>query len=146
MSETNTTLSVTVPEEEAAALMPHWHAADRPAVGQIHLMDNPLLTDALRPKHINSWLEGSYFETYPDMPTNGDAKSSPPRTVEQALRHPTCPSLITPRHVRAKIRRRAGASARRQAQRDRTRRPQLPLLPAPAGLPPEQAPCRERCR
>ncbi|MDX3540367.1 phosphoketolase family protein, partial [Streptomyces sp. MB09-01] len=92
----------------------HWRAANYLAVGQIYLMDNPLLTEPLRPEHIkprllghwgtspglnlvhthlnrvikgrsldalcvwgpghggpavlaNSWLEGTYTETYPDI-------------------------------------------------------------------------------
>ncbi|MFB6810735.1 phosphoketolase [Streptomyces sp. NPDC056387] len=92
----------------------HWRAANYLAVGQIYLMDNPLLTEPLRPEHIkprllghwgtspglnlvhthlnrvikdrsldalciwgpghggpavlaNSWLEGTYTETYPDV-------------------------------------------------------------------------------
>ncbi|MFF1411502.1 phosphoketolase [Streptomyces sp. NPDC058289] len=92
----------------------HWRAANYLTVGQIYLMDNPLLTEPLRPEHIkprllghwgtspglnlvhthlnrvikdrslnalcvwgpghggpavlaNSWLEGTYTETYPDI-------------------------------------------------------------------------------
>ncbi|MET9886667.1 phosphoketolase family protein [Streptomyces sp. NPDC006430] len=92
----------------------HWRAANYLAVGQIYLMDNPLLAEPLRPEHIkprllghwgtspglnlvhthlnrvvkeralealciwgpghggpavlaNSWLEGSYTQTYPDV-------------------------------------------------------------------------------
>ncbi|MFE2941953.1 phosphoketolase [Streptomyces sp. NPDC059255] len=110
MSETNTTMS----DAELAGLMAHWRAADYLAAGQIYLLDNPLLTEPLRPEHIkprllghwgtspglnlvhthlnrvikardlpvlcvwgpghggpavlaNSWLEGSYSETYPDI-------------------------------------------------------------------------------
>ncbi|MFD7863155.1 phosphoketolase [Streptomyces sp. NPDC059783] len=101
-------------DEEAAALDAHWRAANYLAVGQIYLMDNPLLTRPLVPTDIkprllghwgtspglnlvythlnrlvrarsadalcvwgpghggpavlaNSWLEGSYSETYPDV-------------------------------------------------------------------------------
>lgn len=97
----------------------HWRAANYLAVGQIYLMDNPLLTEPLRPEHIkprllghwgtspglnlvythlnrvieerslealcvwgpghggpavlaNSWLEGTYSETYPDITRDGD--------------------------------------------------------------------------
>ncbi|MBO0916189.1 phosphoketolase family protein [Streptomyces laculatispora] len=100
--------------DELAALDAHWRAANYLAVGQIYLMDNPLLNEPLRPDHIkprllghwgtspglnlvhthlnrvvkaraqkvlcvwgpghggpavlaNSWLEGSYSETYPDI-------------------------------------------------------------------------------
>ncbi|NGO69188.1 phosphoketolase family protein [Streptomyces boncukensis] len=101
-------------QEELNALDAHWRAANYLAVGQIYLLDNPLLTEPLRPEHIkprllghwgtspglnlvythlnrvikargqdavcvwgpghggpavlaNSWLEGSYSETYPDV-------------------------------------------------------------------------------
>ncbi|MFJ2895451.1 phosphoketolase [Streptomyces sp. NPDC087218] len=101
-------------DEEIAALDAHWRAANYLAVGQIYLMDNPLLTRPLAREHIkprllghwgtspglnlvhthlnravksrglhclcvwgpghggpavlaNSWLEGSYSQTYPDV-------------------------------------------------------------------------------
>jgi xylulose-5-phosphate/fructose-6-phosphate phosphoketolase len=101
-------------DEELAALDAHWRAANYLAVGQIYLMDNPLLTRPLVPEDIkprllghwgtspglnlvhthlnrvirargldalcvwgpghggpavlaNSWLEGSYTDTYPDV-------------------------------------------------------------------------------
>ncbi|NUS18102.1 MAG: phosphoketolase family protein, partial [Streptomyces sp.] len=104
----------TLPDDEVRALDAHWRAANYLAVGQIYLMDNPLLTEPLRPEHVkprllghwgtspglnlvhthlnrvitardldaicvwgpghggpavlaNSWLEGSYTETYPDV-------------------------------------------------------------------------------
>ncbi|MFI5763425.1 phosphoketolase [Streptomyces sp. NPDC051563] len=97
----------------------HWRAANYLAVGQIYLMDNPLLAEPLRPEHIkprllghwgtapglnlvhthlnrvikerslealcvwgpghggaavlaNSWLEGTYSETYPDIGRDTD--------------------------------------------------------------------------
>ncbi|HEY9329300.1 MAG TPA: phosphoketolase family protein [Streptomyces sp.] len=101
-------------DEEIAALDAHWRAANYLAVGQIYLMDNPLLARPLVPEDIkprllghwgtspglnlvythvnriiaargtdalcvwgpghggpavlaNSWLEGSYAQTYPDV-------------------------------------------------------------------------------
>ncbi|MGW2177566.1 phosphoketolase family protein [Streptomyces sp. NPDC001732] len=101
-------------DEEIAALDAHWRAANYLAVGQIYLMDNPLLVRPLAREHIkprllghwgtspglnlvhthlnrvvktrglrclcvwgpghggpavlaNSWLEGSYSQTYPDV-------------------------------------------------------------------------------
>ncbi len=101
-------------DDELQALDAHWRAANYLAVGQIYLMDNPLLAEPLRPEHVkprllghwgtspglnlvhthlnrvikarhldalcvwgpghggpavlaNSWLEGSYSETYPDI-------------------------------------------------------------------------------
>ncbi|KOT90805.1 phosphoketolase [Streptomyces sp. NRRL F-5755] len=104
-------------DDELQALDAHWRAANYLAVGQIYLMDNPLLAEPLRPEHVkprllghwgtspglnlvhthlnriikarhldalcvwgpghggpavlaNSWLEGSYSETYPDIGRN----------------------------------------------------------------------------
>ncbi|MFF4427363.1 hypothetical protein ACFY04_42720, partial [Streptomyces sp. NPDC001549] len=36
----------------------HWRAVNYLAVGQIYLMDNPLLTEPLRPEHIKPRLLG----------------------------------------------------------------------------------------
>lgn len=102
-----------------AELDAHWRAANYLAAGQIYLLDNPLLTEPLRPEHIkprllghwgtapglnfvhthlnrvikerslealcvwgpghggaavlaNSWLEGTYTETYPDIGRDAD--------------------------------------------------------------------------
>lgn len=115
MSDAPPSSSTTGPtDEEIAALDAHWRAANYLAVGQIYLMDNPLLTRPLVPEDIkprllghwgtspglnlvythlnrviasrgtdalcvwgpghggpavlaNSWLEGSYSQTYPDV-------------------------------------------------------------------------------
>lgn len=115
MSDAPPSSSTTGPtDEEIAALDAHWRAANYLAVGQIYLMDNPLLTRPLVPEDIkprllghwgtspglnlvythlnrviasrgtdalcvwgpghggpavlaNSWLEGSYSQTYPDI-------------------------------------------------------------------------------
>ncbi|OKK03705.1 phosphoketolase [Streptomyces sp. CB03234] len=105
---------VPLTDEELTSLDAHWRAANYLSVGQIYLMDNPLLRKPLEPAHIkprllghwgtspglnlvhthlnrvirrhgldalciwgpghggpavlaNSWLEGSYSETYPDV-------------------------------------------------------------------------------
>ncbi|TXS49756.1 phosphoketolase family protein [Streptomyces sp. OR43] len=115
MSDAPPSPSTTGPtDEEIAALDAHWRAANYLAVGQIYLMDNPLLSRPLVPEDIkprllghwgtspglnlvythvnriiasrgtdalcvwgpghggpavlaNSWLEGSYTQTYPDV-------------------------------------------------------------------------------
>ncbi|MCL2734753.1 MAG: phosphoketolase family protein [Actinomycetia bacterium] len=101
-------------DDEVRALDAHWRAANYLAVGQIYLLDNPLLAEPLAPEHVkprllghwgtspglnlvhthlnrvvqdrdldaicvwgpghggpavlaNSWLEGSYTATYPDI-------------------------------------------------------------------------------
>ncbi|MEW2521389.1 phosphoketolase family protein [Actinacidiphila alni] len=106
-------------DEELAALLAHWRAANYLSVGQIYLLDNALLTEELRPEHIkprllghwgtspglnlvhthlnrvitardleaicvwgpghggpavvaNSWLDGSYSATYPDIGRDAD--------------------------------------------------------------------------
>lgn len=38
----------------------HWRAANYLAAGQIYLMDNPLLTEPLRPEHIKPRLLGHW--------------------------------------------------------------------------------------
>ncbi|MFJ4772090.1 phosphoketolase [Streptomyces uncialis] len=119
MPDVRTPASPVLTDTEAAALDAHWRAANYLAVGQIHLMANPLLTEPLRPEHIkprllghwgtspglnlvhthlnrairdrdldalcvwgpghggpavlaNSWLEGTYSETYPDVTRDAD--------------------------------------------------------------------------
>ena len=49
-----------VGDEELAALVAHWRAANYLAVGQIYLMANPLLTEPLRPEHIKPRLLGHW--------------------------------------------------------------------------------------
>ncbi|MEU5148633.1 phosphoketolase family protein [Streptomyces yangpuensis] len=108
-----------MPKYPIAELDAHWRAANYLAAGQIYLMDNPLLTEPLRPEHIkprllghwgtspglnlvythlnrvikergqealcvwgpghggpavlaNSWLEGTYTGTYPDISRDGE--------------------------------------------------------------------------
>ncbi len=47
-------------KDHLAALDAHWRAANYLAVGQIYLMDNPLLTEPLRPEHIKPRLLGHW--------------------------------------------------------------------------------------
>ncbi|MGW4566639.1 phosphoketolase family protein [Streptomyces sp. NPDC004561] len=47
-------------DEELRTLDAHWRAANYLAVGQIYLMDNPLLTEPLRPEHIKPRLLGHW--------------------------------------------------------------------------------------
>ncbi|MFI7388078.1 phosphoketolase [Streptomyces sp. NPDC049813] len=47
-------------QAETAALDAHWRAANYLAVGQIHLLANPLLTEPLRPEHIKPRLNGHW--------------------------------------------------------------------------------------
>ncbi|GHH50072.1 phosphoketolase family protein [Streptomyces candidus] len=46
--------------DEFAELNAHWRAANYLAVGQIYLLDNPLLTEPLRPEHIKPRLLGHW--------------------------------------------------------------------------------------
>ncbi|MFE4176419.1 phosphoketolase [Streptomyces sp. NPDC056909] len=55
-----TTVTATVNDEELAALVAHWRAANYLAVGQIYLLANPLLTEPLRPEHIKPRLLGHW--------------------------------------------------------------------------------------
>jgi xylulose-5-phosphate/fructose-6-phosphate phosphoketolase len=53
----------TLPEGELAALDAWWRAANYLSVGQIYLLDNPLLTEPLRPEHIKPRLLGHWGTT-----------------------------------------------------------------------------------
>ncbi|NUU22697.1 MAG: hypothetical protein HOV68_14455, partial [Streptomycetaceae bacterium] len=45
---------------DLAAVDAWWRAANYLAAGQIHLLDNPLLTEPLRPEHVKSRLLGHW--------------------------------------------------------------------------------------
>ena len=47
-------------EDELAALDAHWRAANYLAAGQIYLMDDPLLSEPLRPEHVKPRLLGHW--------------------------------------------------------------------------------------
>ncbi len=47
-------------DEELAGLDAHWRAANYLSVGQIYLMDNPLLAEPLRPEHVKPRLLGHW--------------------------------------------------------------------------------------
>src|SRR5215207_7320127 len=58
------TLDVTpLRAEELARLDAHWRAANYLSVGQIYLMDNPLLREPLRPEHVKPRLLGHWGTT-----------------------------------------------------------------------------------
>ncbi|TNY36904.1 phosphoketolase family protein [Thermomonospora catenispora] len=50
-------------DEELRALHAHWRAANYLSVGQIYLLDNPLLREPLRPEHIKPRLLGHWGTT-----------------------------------------------------------------------------------
>ncbi len=51
---------------ELQTLDAYWRAANYCSVGQIYLMDNPLLTEPLRPEHVKPRLLG-HFGTTPGL-------------------------------------------------------------------------------
>ena len=53
-------------DEELAAIDGYWRAANYCSVGQIYLMDNPLLAEPLRPEHVKPRLLG-HFGTTPGL-------------------------------------------------------------------------------
>jgi nucleotide-binding universal stress UspA family protein len=59
----NTTQPAQVDEPQLAAVDRWWRAANYLAVGQIYLLDNPLLTEPLRPEHIKPRLLGHWGTT-----------------------------------------------------------------------------------
>src|SRR5688500_8914278 len=52
--------------EELAHIDAYWRAANYLSVGQIYLLDNPLLRDPLRPQHVKPRLLG-HFGTVPGL-------------------------------------------------------------------------------
>ena len=57
------TMSRPLTEAERTTLDRYWRAANYLSVGQIYLMDNPLLTEPLRPEHIKPRLLGHWGTT-----------------------------------------------------------------------------------
>jgi xylulose-5-phosphate/fructose-6-phosphate phosphoketolase len=56
----------TAPEAELDRIDAYWRAANYLSVGQIYLLDNPLLREALRPEHVKPRLLG-HFGTVPGL-------------------------------------------------------------------------------
>src|SRR5512132_724094 len=63
---TETTSVGTLTPEELGLLDAYWRAANYLSVGQIYLLDNPLLRDPLRPEHVKPRLLG-HFGTTPGL-------------------------------------------------------------------------------
>jgi xylulose-5-phosphate/fructose-6-phosphate phosphoketolase len=63
---TETTSAGTLTPEELGLLDAYWRAANYLSVGQIYLLDNPLLRDPLRPEHVKPRLLG-HFGTAPGL-------------------------------------------------------------------------------
>ena len=57
---------MTLPEQELRLLDAYWRAANYLSVGQIYLLDNPLLREPLRPEHVKPRLLG-HFGTTPGL-------------------------------------------------------------------------------
>ncbi len=65
MSQTtfDPTLSKALPDDLLQRMQEYWSAANYLSVGQIYLMDNPLLRDPLRPEHVKPRLLGHWGTT-----------------------------------------------------------------------------------
>jgi xylulose-5-phosphate/fructose-6-phosphate phosphoketolase len=60
---TDQTLSTTLSDEEVRLIDAYWRAANYLSVGQIYLLDNPLLTEELRAEHVKPRLLGHWGTT-----------------------------------------------------------------------------------
>ena len=60
---TMTDASTTIDDVEVARLDAYWRAANYLSVGQIYLLDNPLLREPLRPEHVKPRLLGHWGTT-----------------------------------------------------------------------------------
>src|SRR6478752_2887608 len=56
-------MSTELPSDEVSALDAYWRAANYLAVGQIYLLDNPLLREPLRIEHVKPRLLGHWGTT-----------------------------------------------------------------------------------
>ena len=63
MALTTTTQDVTLADEELELIDRYWRAANYLSVGQIYLLDNPLLREPLRPDHVKPRLLGHWGTT-----------------------------------------------------------------------------------
>src|SRR5688500_14252870 len=63
MTTTSTVPGSVLSDEEAAALDAYWRAANYLSVGQIYLLDNPLLEEPLAPEHVKPRLLGHWGTT-----------------------------------------------------------------------------------
>lgn len=52
-----------ISKEEIKKIHAYWRAANYLSVGQIYLLDNPLLKEPLRLEHIKPWLLGHWGTT-----------------------------------------------------------------------------------
>ena len=67
MSQTETTPEAApLTDEELRLLDAYWRAANYLSVGQIYLLDNPLLREPLKPEHVKPRLLG-HFGTVPGL-------------------------------------------------------------------------------
>src|SRR5919199_1808687 len=60
---TTATVASPLTADELAGIDAYWRAANYLSVGQIYLLDNPLLTEPLRPEHIKPRLLGHWGTT-----------------------------------------------------------------------------------
>jgi xylulose-5-phosphate/fructose-6-phosphate phosphoketolase len=63
MTSTSRTTDRVLPEQELALLDAYWRAANYLSVGQIYLLDNPLLRAPLKPEHVKPRLLGHWGTT-----------------------------------------------------------------------------------
>ena len=92
---------MTLSEQELRLLDAYWRAANYLSVGQIYLLDNPLLREPLRPEHVKPRLLG-HFGTTPGL--NLHLRAPEPRDPcarpERDLRHRAGPRRAGPRRER----------------------------------------------
>src|SRR5437763_10906961 len=65
-TEAEATARAALSDDELNALQAWWRAANYSSVGQIYLLDNPLLREPLRPEHVKPRLLG-HFGTTPGL-------------------------------------------------------------------------------
>ena len=92
-------LTVTLPAEELRLIDAYWRAANYLSVGQIYLLDNPLLREPLRPEHVKPRLLG-HFGTTPGLnlrlraPEPRDPRARPERDLRHRAPATAGPGLV----------------------------------------------------
>ena len=75
------TITASLTDEELGLIDAYWRAANYLSVGEVYLLDNPLLREPLRPDHIKPRLLG-HFGTVPGLKERQDRTPPfPPRAV-----------------------------------------------------------------
>jgi phosphoketolase len=102
MSEPQANMPNPTPADELRSIDAYWRAANYLSVGQIYLVDNPLLKTPLQKEHIKRRLVGHWGTTpgttltAPKPRHHGPKATTPPRSLGGVIREPVSQSRLQP--------------------------------------------------